>query len=88
MEYHKGEVEVYLAATTPNVRRMLLRCDFAKHVKFERTLLFPSVLDAVHFALNPPPPRPATNDEEAAVPPSIGAPEQQAAGGKQAHLNT
>lgn len=90
VEYRNGEVEVYLAATTPNVRRMLLRCDFAKHVKSERPLLFPNVLDAVHFALNPSPPRAATNDEETMQvgPPNNGGPEQQAAQGELAHSNT
>ena len=88
VEYHQKEVKVYFAATTPNVRRMLLRCEFEKHVKSEHPLLFPSVLDAVHFALNPPPPRPASNEEGTILPPNNAAPEQQAAEGKLKRSNT
>lgn len=42
---------------------MLKRCDFDSQVKSKRPLLFPSVLDAVHFAKTQLPER-STSDNE------------------------
>ena len=52
VEFRLGAVDIYLAAANANVRKMLARCNFAKRVEAERPVLFPSVLEAVHFAID------------------------------------
>ena len=52
IDFRLGALEVYLAAANANVRKMLARCKFAQRVEAERPILFPSVIDAVHFAID------------------------------------